>query len=448
MKESNAQEKNELAQIQEIVEQAQDQFQLMDMMDEAQILDNIGARVNQRIASALTYYEKQSRQDVLTKKGIDECINKLSELGYVFREELVSFSPCPSDKEYFVFIAKVFLGKRDRYGNVHELRTTTGIKRQWMFYKNRSQGVTPDEFWFEKGSQKAIRNANRILISESLKQNLIENAKSVKNGRMPIPPQPTPQPRPTSAIPQQPRATRSLPQPQPQAPQVSYEEVEKSLREDTKWMTEEFPWKIEGDKISGKITWEKFSDVFFITNREGKECSTRQYLRAIAGATKNQDISLKCTIVADMLKKNEEEEQQFLEECEKDVPEKLISITKAFILTMPNKGSWNGKWSQEGELFAVVKNVPSCKPKDGTYHYSWGDGWGANVEVKTVTKKEAKEIEKKSKGFCGYEWMIDSLIAHGEILSDKEKEEKLSSQDSLFPEKEEQHQYNEEGVGA
>lgn len=310
-KESNTQEKNELAQIQEIVEQAQDQFQLMDMMDEAQILDNIGARVNQRIASALTYYEKQSRQDVLTKKGIDECINKLSELGYVFREELVSFSPCPSDKEYFVFIAKVFLGKRDRYGNVHELRTTTGIKRQWMFYKNRSQGVTPDEFWFEKGSQKAIRNANRILISESLKQNLIENAKSVKNGRMPIPPQPTPQPRPTTAIPQQPRATRSLPQPQPQVPQTSYEEIEKELRADTKWMLEQMPWLIEADseKQKRKCSWQDLFDISTIKNKEGKDCSCRQYLRSVASACKKDSplVSAKATITADLIKKQEED---------------------------------------------------------------------------------------------------------------------------------------------
>lgn len=138
----------------------------------------------------------------------------------------------------------------------------------------------------------------------------------------------TPRPRPTSAIPEQPRTRKA---PQPEAPQVTREELEKSLREDTRWMTEEFPWKIEGDKISGKITWEKFSEVFFITNREGKECSTRQYLRAIAGATKNQDISLKCTIVADILKKNEEEEQKFLGEMEsQNVRENLSSPDSLF----------------------------------------------------------------------------------------------------------------------
>lgn len=437
-KESNAQEKTELAQIQEIVEQAQDQFHLTDMLDEAQILSNIGARVNQKIAKALVY--NASGSDVLSKKGIDECVNKLSEMGYVFREELVSYAPCQLSEEHYIFIGKVFLGKRDEYGNVHELRTTTGIKRQWMYYKKKNDPAKYyDEFWFEKGSQKSIRNANRTLISQSLQQNLIEHSVQVKNGRLnPNSPNSyTPRPRPTSAIPQQPRTTRVLPQP----PKPSYEEIEKNLRAETKWMNEPLPWAIDTDQGKRKFTWQELFDVNTIT-KDGEEYTCRRYLRTLAGACKenNAMLSAKATITADLIKKQEED-------LEKSVVDP-ISITKAFILTMPNKGSWNGKWSQEGELFAVVKNVPSCKPKDGTYHYSWGDGWGANVEVKTVTKKEAKEIEKKSKGFCGYEWMIDSLIAHGEILSDKEKEEKLSSQDSLFPEKEEQHQYSGEGVGA
>lgn len=47
-----------------------------------------------------------------------------------------------------------------------------------------------------------------------------------------------------------------------------------------------------------------------------------------------------------------------------------------FTLSMPNVGSWNGKWSGRENLYAV---------------------------------------RKASMGFCGYGWMIDSTVADGAI---------------------------------
>ncbi len=52
----------------------------------------------------------------------------------------------------------------------------------------------------------------------------------------------------------------------------------------------------------------------------------------------------------------------------------------------------------------------------GRYYYYFGDGWGASVSVREVATSEAGKIERKSAGFCGYDWMIDSIIRHGEIL--------------------------------
>ena len=95
-----------------------------------------------------------------------------------------------------------------------------------------------------------------------------------------------------------------------------------------------------------------------------------------------------------------------------------------FILTMPNCGYWNGKWTGAGEVRArVMRAIMYRKPlypnvKEKNYYYNFGDGWGANIQVKLVTKREAKEYEKKSVGFAGYDWMIDSIIEHGRILSD------------------------------
>ena len=106
---------------------------------------------------------------------------------------------------------------------------------------------------------------------------------------------------------------------------------------------------------------------------------------------------------------------------------RLISIkpqkkdTFLFTLTMPNCGSWNGKWTGEGRVYAIAKKAfrrgkeiyPLCK--EGNYYHGWNDGWGANVEAKLVTPREAKEVMKKSKGFAGYDWMVDNILMTGKI---------------------------------
>lgn len=98
-----------------------------------------------------------------------------------------------------------------------------------------------------------------------------------------------------------------------------------------------------------------------------------------------------------------------------------------FTLTMPNRGSWNGRWSGESTLYAVVKGFSNSKAgrenaarvlSKGSYYYSWGDGWGANVTVKDIDGRETARVRRTSKGFCGYEWMIESIIKHGKIYGD------------------------------
>ena len=101
----------------------------------------------------------------------------------------------------------------------------------------------------------------------------------------------------------------------------------------------------------------------------------------------------------------------------------------AFILTMPNVGSWNGKWSGESNLYAVVKKFGGKKGAaraeslKGDYYYNFGDGWGANVEAKPIDGVTARKMKKASKGFCGYEWMIESILEYGKILADHQKPE-------------------------
>jgi hypothetical protein len=103
-------------------------------------------------------------------------------------------------------------------------------------------------------------------------------------------------------------------------------------------------------------------------------------------------------------------------------------MTIAFILTMPNKGSWDGKWSGEENLYARTKRYTSKKaiakiqPLIGRhFHYSWGDGWGANIECREVSGSESRSILKRSRGFLGYEWMIDEILEHGRIRPERER---------------------------
>lgn len=95
----------------------------------------------------------------------------------------------------------------------------------------------------------------------------------------------------------------------------------------------------------------------------------------------------------------------------------------SFKLTMPNRGSWNGKWGGEENLYAIVKKFSKSEILDfkinqkinRDFYYSWEDGWTACVDVIKVDSKEAVNIRKHSKGFRGYDWMINSILKLGYI---------------------------------
>lgn len=99
------------------------------------------------------------------------------------------------------------------------------------------------------------------------------------------------------------------------------------------------------------------------------------------------------------------------------------SMHFAFVLSMPSNNSWNGKWTGEDKVYARVKSFSQrswkekCAKLVGYHSYSFGDGWVAAVNIKVVEADEKKKLLKKTAGFCGYDWMIDSLIQHGEIRS-------------------------------
>ena len=111
-----------------------------------------------------------------------------------------------------------------------------------------------------------------------------------------------------------------------------------------------------------------------------------------------------------------------------------------FRLTMPNRGSWNGKWSQENRLFVRCR-TEAAVPKelwDRSFYYRWPDGWTACVSTERRPAKEARKLQKKSAGFFGYDWMITSIIRYGEIRKPEEGEKN---------ERSEKHMTNEEAAG-
>ena len=91
-----------------------------------------------------------------------------------------------------------------------------------------------------------------------------------------------------------------------------------------------------------------------------------------------------------------------------------------FELSMPGCNSWDGKWSGEGGYYALVENIPNKKAeeilKTAGYRYNFGDGWSAYVSVRQVDSREAAKIRRKSRGFCGYDWMVKSICKNLKII--------------------------------
>lgn len=95
-----------------------------------------------------------------------------------------------------------------------------------------------------------------------------------------------------------------------------------------------------------------------------------------------------------------------------------------FELSMPRVNTWNGRWTGEKNYYAKVRNMGRSKKADEksqailekrSFRYDFGDGWVACITVTRVTQREAAKARRKSCGFYGYDWMVESIINHGLI---------------------------------
>lgn len=90
---------------------------------------------------------------------------------------------------------------------------------------------------------------------------------------------------------------------------------------------------------------------------------------------------------------------------------------------MPNCGSWDGKWSGSSRIHTCFRSFHGKKGEEkaksilekGHFSYNFGDGWRASIEPKHLTPSELRAFRRLSDGFCGYDWMVDSIVLDGEI---------------------------------
>ena len=104
-----------------------------------------------------------------------------------------------------------------------------------------------------------------------------------------------------------------------------------------------------------------------------------------------------------------------------------MSTILAFTLSMPGCPSWNGRWSGEGRPHVIVRTIRKAEMKHvsrlldvGYFTHAWPDGWCAGVSVRQLDAAEARKVRRSAGHFRGYDWFVDSLLAHGDILDPRE----------------------------
>lgn len=96
-----------------------------------------------------------------------------------------------------------------------------------------------------------------------------------------------------------------------------------------------------------------------------------------------------------------------------------------FELSMPHVASWNGRWSGEKDVHVIMKSSREigekrCDELDGkSFFYRWDDGWCACVSCRIIDGDEGEFLRRVNRGFCGYDWMVKSIIKNNEIVRPK-----------------------------
>ncbi len=158
------------------VELPKDPFDVIEALDD----DLIMAEIKGRIVDAWVYHFKDENgreQWGLSKVGVDAACSELAKRGQVIRELEIHHDVDPTDKEYILFTAKAGRYAVARDGREVLLDTAFGTKRQNTRIQKRDGSSAYNNFWFEHGSAKALRNARSRLISEEMRASIIAFAR-------------------------------------------------------------------------------------------------------------------------------------------------------------------------------------------------------------------------------------------------------------------------------
>lgn len=160
----------------------QDIFAIFDQLDDEIILSEL----ENRITDVWVYHFVVSGKEVwgISKEGVDQCVEKMAKKGMSLRDVELDYRVDPTNPEYILFSAKVQRVLCHEDGREVRVDAVIGTKRQRIMRVIKSEGrLVENEFWYEQGSQKALRNARLRLIPEDIKTTVIAFAKQKKKVR-------------------------------------------------------------------------------------------------------------------------------------------------------------------------------------------------------------------------------------------------------------------------
>ena len=161
--------------------ESQDIFERFEQLDDKviiQLLEN-------QVVEDWVYHFVQDGHHIwgIGKAGIDGCAKEMGKKGIALREDPPDFRIDPTHPEFVLFTAKVTKHVVDEKGNEAMVESAIGTKRQWIMLKRKSDGkIVSNKFWFEQGSQKALRNAKARLIPDDIKAKILAFAQ--KKGKV------------------------------------------------------------------------------------------------------------------------------------------------------------------------------------------------------------------------------------------------------------------------
>jgi hypothetical protein len=148
-------------------------FLLFDKQDDLAVV----ARLRGAVLKEYVYAFRQGGQMIygLGVDGAEACKRELARMGEVIREDEIDLIREDTERAYFRAKASRWAVKPGQPDV--KLDTSVELKNQKKYITKRDGTLEPNEFWFEQGGSKAMRNAILNLVPETIKQQIIESYK-------------------------------------------------------------------------------------------------------------------------------------------------------------------------------------------------------------------------------------------------------------------------------